>query len=929
MLKLRRFIERVLSFSSDQLWALVLLGIGAGLQGANTVFFDSLASGLYIGTYGTFDLSFNFILAAVALCFFGWVALKIEHAFGRGTGLFLWLAILCQGVLFAAFYHGYQLSIDALFVLKWGYRLALFSAFWALAFRFVELSMKSKRFLFLVVCEFFGYLSGALFTYLILPVLGIKLFWLGAVFSTFVLWFVLRSVARFAPQMPQVKAKKNGGVSEQSQIALLYLIYIVAFLMTAIQSLIDYTLCLEAVELYGLFPITQVKFFATVWALYAGAALFLLACLYTLRRAFHIATAIIIAAFLPLVCYLGWAAQILWIVLFAKVVFEIISYFCVGYYLRLLPRPLSYGNRSRLKLARRMVAEPAGFALVALVFYFSSYDAAALLLSCLISLTLLFALIDCQNEYAKVLLSAFKTFRWRGGRLMISNEKVMEYIDKKAASRNPDEAIYFLRVLEDAQVSNLKNKLRHALSHESPRVRAFALSAIERNNFRMFKKTLSDLIDKDKNPKIRQKALDVFCALGEKYAVEKAVLYLDDEVLRKGALIGLIKSGGEGVVIASEDLNKMASSRRPEQRLQVAEILQQAGRKGFFRLAQHLIQDENVEVQKAALLAAGKIKHNALLDLIFKALNDMRLREEALAALKMYGTAAYASIAQAIGSDRQTELCQKTLITHLWIEEDLTSKQILLGTLKNMSLKLRVYTLHFLKMHPVVQSQKNRQKIFLPLIEMDFKQALTTLLLLKDFQVAPTSDTQNSFEMLTESLKTDFEYIRHSLLLEVAFMWPSTLMRTAVDVLLDSASGEPERRAAEGTIEDLLPRTYAKLNAILRALSFDERLKNTPSRALSKGQTMDEQFAFILASKSYRSAWTKAITLTCVRRLDVIMLKDAIVDLLQDKSPLVRENALWALDRLVESVKEKKKILNVCLHDENKTIRQMAESLLK
>ena len=56
MLKLRRFIERVLSFSSDQLWALVLLGIGAGLQGANTVFFDSLASGLYIGTYVTISI---------------------------------------------------------------------------------------------------------------------------------------------------------------------------------------------------------------------------------------------------------------------------------------------------------------------------------------------------------------------------------------------------------------------------------------------------------------------------------------------------------------------------------------------------------------------------------------------------------------------------------------------------------------------------------------------------------------------------------------------------------------------------------------------------------------------------------------------------------------------------------------------------------
>ena len=928
MYKLRRFIEHVLSFSTAHLWVVGLLGVAAVIQGFNIALFDSFTGGMYIGTYGQRYLAFNFFMAAIVLSFCGWIALKIERHFGNGFIWFLILSGVLQGFVFFAWFRLHiDMALDILFLMKWGYRLVVFTGFWAYAFRYIELSLKSKRFLFLVVCEFVGFLSGGLSCYFLLQLLGKPAFFILFLMSVCVLVALLWKISGFEKVTPELQLKKNGGVSEKIQLKLLYLIYGIAFLFMAVTSYIDYTLCMQAIKLFGLNINSNVRFFATVWVLFASSALFLLAVLYTLRRAFQVTTTMIILTFLPLVCCLGMQANLLWIVLFSKVILDLIGYFSFSYYLRIVPRHLSHGRKGRLKVMRLIVAQPFGFATTALVFYFVPYSESAVLLGCILSFIFLITFFDCQQEYYKVLLSAFKTFRWRGGRLMIRNRKVMKYVEKKADSSNAEEAVYFLRVLEEAQVPNLKNHLRHALSHSDVQVRFFALKCIERNKLRMFKKTLADIIDKDESPLIRQTALDVFCSLGEKYAVEKAILYMDDPVLRKGAITGLLKTGGEEILIASEGVNKLAYSKDVAERLEAAEILQETGLKGFFRIIQNLINDKDIRVRKAALLAAGHLSYTGLLKLIFKSLNKMDVREEALTALKMFGPAAYPFIEQAFVDKERTELCKKTLISYLWVSEDVAARKLLLKNLKTVDFKLRLYALHLLKNKRLKLSKKIIKKTFFPLIEMDFKQALTTLLLVKDFRFAPNYDAQSSFEILCDSLSRDFDNIRQSLLLEICLCFPLT--EQAVDILRLKNSSVQQKQMAESTLDDLLPKSYNKLKWVLKDLPFEERLARIPSRPGGVQQPISDQLEFILKSKSYRSAWTKAAALSCIRRMDYVSLLPEIENLLTDKSPIVRENALWALERLVPAKKDLKKIIEPCLDDVQLNIRQLATEILK
>ena len=930
MRRLKKFIEHVMSFSSAHLFVVALLGISAILQAFNIALFDSLVSGLYVSSFGLRDLAFNFLLGAVFLSLCGYVSLKTERRFGNGFIPYLLLFLVLQSALFMLYHlKATVLSIDILFFIKWGYRLLLFTGFWSFAFRYIELSMKSKRFLFLVVCEFIGFLSGGLLTYFAIDFLGQDTLFVLSSMSLLILIALLWKISGIEKVMPELQLKKNGGVFEKIQLRLVYLIYSLTFFFMSMTAFVDYTLCLEVTRLNPLSVESSVRFFAVVWSLFGASALFLVALLYTLRRSLPIVNGMMILSFVPLVCVLGVDAQILWVVLFAKVILDLTSYFCVGYYFRILPRPLSHGRKSRLKAARLIIAQPMGFALTALVFYFMPYQQTALLFACGLSFVFLLNIFDCQAEYAKVLLSAFKTFRWRGGRVMMRNEKVLKFVQDKAKSLNAQEAIYFLRVLEEAQVSNLKSHLRHALAHPDEQVRLFALKSIERNNLRMFKKTLSDVMDKDESPLVRQSALDVFCSLGEKYGVEKAVLYLDDVVLRKGALIGLLKSGGQEVLIASEGVNKLATSKNPLHRLEAAQILQQTGLKGFFRLVQKLINDDDVRVQKTALLAAGKMQHFGLIKLIFKALNKMELRDEALQALRMFGASAYPHIEAALSDDEPTDLCKKTLISFLWISEDIESKKVLLKTLKNMPFKLRVYALYYLKNTPLKLSKKFIRQTFIPLIETDFTQALTTLLLIKDFRFSPIYDAQNAFEGLCASLQKDFDKIRQSLLLEIYFYFPSILMKQAVDLLLSDASSEQERKMAESTLDDLLPKSYKKLYLIIKDMPFEERLNRIPSRRLKKEQSMSEQLSFILQSRSYRSAWTKVMALSCIRKLDDISQIKQVQEMLSDNSPIIRENALWVLERLVPDKKELKKMIQVCLKDNQALIRQLALEILQ
>jgi hypothetical protein len=165
--------------------------------------------------------------------------------------------------------------------------------------------------------------------------------------------------------------------------------------------------------------------------------------------------------------------------------------------------------------------------------------------------------------------------------------------------------------------------------------------------------------------------------------------------------------------------------------------------------------------------------------------------------------------------------------------------------------------------------------------------------------------------------------------LEIYFYAPSVLMIQAVHLLLMPTSTEQEKQMAQSTLDDLLPKSYHKLDLIIQDMPFEDRILKLPTRKLKLENSMTDQFEFILKSRSYRSQWTKVCALNCVRKVEDVALIEQIETLLTDKSPVIRENAIWALQRLIPDKKVLKKVLSICLKDSEDQLRQMVSEILK
>ena len=81
MNQIRRSLEKILSFSSEQLLLLTLLSGLAFLLGIFGTWIYALATGLYVGSYGSIDLAFEFFWGGLLWIPSGFLLLKIQHRF--------------------------------------------------------------------------------------------------------------------------------------------------------------------------------------------------------------------------------------------------------------------------------------------------------------------------------------------------------------------------------------------------------------------------------------------------------------------------------------------------------------------------------------------------------------------------------------------------------------------------------------------------------------------------------------------------------------------------------------------------------------------------------------------------------------------------------------------------------------------------------
>ena len=250
-----------------------------------------------------------------------------------------------------------------------------------------------------------------------------------------------------------------------------------------------------------------------------------------------------------------------------------------------------------------------------------------------------FVSVFARNEYVKVIVDTVSRRKLPKASLEMDPEMMAKMITPKLESGIPGEVIYCLWLLEETRHKSLTLRLIEQLDGGKPTVARYAAERIEALVLDEAADAVARLA-KSGPPGLRGRGLITYCALTESDALEEVVSYLDsdDDELRRGAIIGMLRYGGiDGVLAAGSKFNELRFSENPESRRMAAEIIGLIGISEFYRPLAQLLKDVDMEVRRAAVKSAAALRNPKLLPALLDALKTPELRVVAIAAITAYG----------------------------------------------------------------------------------------------------------------------------------------------------------------------------------------------------------------------------------------------------------------------------------------------------
>ena len=813
---------------------------------------------------------------------------------------------------------------------KNGFTVLMETAFWITAFRFGVFHDKHKTLTAVVAAQICAAVVTAGFIRLLAALNAadtltawacVSAFAAGAAAEAFINNGSAPVTARFA--FSKQAAKSTGENHYRKTLNLRY--FTVAALMTFCAALFDYRFLSSTASEYALSDKGLPVLFALLSllsGLIAAAGLFISA-------KGHVAVLTLSVLFLAPAAFLTGAAGgfygVFGLIVAAKAVLDAVSVQAKEPVMNFIPRAVSLRLDFRTNVWRKAAVEPlsllaAGLTLTALERYGAIHDFTPLFAASI--LALLVSLLFLRRAYTVVVSEFLKNRLWRGGRLMIFGKLLNGRINDFLENPSPDDTIYALRILEEAQHPAFPDALEQALSHPSRYVRLFALERIEAMRFISTLDEVARRAENDEDYAVRRAALKVMCLLGGTEEREKALTYLDNPEMREGALIGLTAAGAEGVFVAIDMLNMLANSKSAQERALAASVLGDAGNQAFYRPLAALMTDEDAEVCRAAGEAAGKLKNIRLLPSLMSLFRRPELREDAVAALLQFGNAALPEMETAM-KDAENPVQFRILLAKTIGRIATPEAEALL--FRNIAIRDRRVRYHILKALVFLNFKAQGRaatEVRLGLYD-EIEWSTGLLAALEDFEDQDDDRLGKSLDNLRGALENEIEFAKERILLLVALLHPSAEIVSLLNRY--ALTTEEERAEMSAIIEKTLTGELRMLYLpLFRKTSPTEKLTHLRPYFMPPILTFRDRIADLLSLKSGDADdWTRASTVYLAGYFGEPSSVGAILPLLSDNNAIVRETAVWALGRLMMP-EEAKNALKDCLNDPVPAVARMA-----
>ncbi len=894
--KLRQLVIKATLLSGFWWRILFLLTLGVMLKSMTLGFWDIGSVSTLVTTNRAFHIGIDFLGVAVLLSLIGTRIWVLERQKGyNATRITGYLIVLMTAVLTGWEMLGWTVLIDAAFMLKYIFWIVLSTLFWSVAGRFLPIRFDSLKFAVVFCMELLGFaLAGGITLLADYTPTGALI---SALFCLMGFMIVLKCFSFLAPLPQETFIKRTDGIRDVFEKPLVLGILALSFGATAAKALCDAVLYMTLASDSAASPVTIL---ALVWLLFGLMGLVMVIALYHTRYIYTTLVGTLVLG--ATVISVGLAGLTTQTGLIATTYFVLLlgSYFYLGGYLQILPRPLSHSIGPRLKKMRYAFADPLGFVFAGSVLLNASTRqiAADVLIGTGIVLTAL--IIWSAYLYSGILLRLFKMRLWHGGPLMIALPRLTRYLNDMIRGDKADDAIYALRTLEIANHPGYTGALVKSLRHPSAEVRIFALRKMQRlYRASSFQTTLKHIFEKDKDITVRNQALTnlILLAAGQgPQATDPYLPYLENRTLKYGATAGFLKIGGDGALAAMDVLQQLARSKRPKENIAALRLMAEAPSPAFVRLIGSLLKSPSPDVVRQALLTAGATRNPQLLAAVFKSLEDPLLQEEALTALHHYGKAAFPPLEKILTSPQTSTALRKTLILFLGALPSGEGKQLLLRTLGIDNPKLKKTIVQNILDAGIVWIRRDKKEFLRKCIKHDIERVTWLIHLRETYMDAPTHEAEEAFGFLQRAVQEEIDDTRELILYQLLLLETNPMFGRAVRILL--GTDYEHYLPALGMIQDLLPgRLYHKLKPIL-ILPLGAHKKENRLSGLSTDEAAAGLSGILLNPPFQVNHWVRATALYALRRLGADTGLAAAVQALQDPHPVVLEAAVWTLVRL-------------------------------
>lgn len=462
-----------------------------------------------------------------------------------------------------------------------------------------------------------------------------------------------------------------------------------------------------------------------------------------------------------------------------------------------------------------------------------------------------------DKEYVRTLVTALNKRYSVGNEIDLSDEKTKNVLLEKISTGERGESIYILNLIEKKYTEEQQELVLKAIEHPRQEVRMEAIKLAERKKIIAALPQIEKIISERKDDGLLPEAVKAMCMLQPEELDSLDAFVADkDQRLMKAAITGLMISGGiSAVVTAGQRLLQLIGSTNPAERRMAAEIIGDLGVQSFYKPLVDLLKDENPEVLQAAIIAAGKVKNERLIQPLLHMFLERKNEKLVIDALHNAGDVALRLVSHTLTHQKLSRQQQSKLILLCGrIGTDYATKILDDLVWSAPALRTEVFrALHLceFKLQPGHHVQH---------IELMHSYIITATKII--FMIRETEKSTTT-KVLADALHLELKDVRDSLLLLFSFVYNRDKMMRA-----RNAFGMHKRENIANALEVIeieVPKEISlKFNKLFEPGTIDDKC-NTMSAYFKEKLTYEAIVDDILDNVDYIfHRWTKAAALHSV-----------------------------------------------------------------